>query len=180
MASSSENFLPNDPWTHRPPFSDSWISQSLNIDNQVLISNHPQTVSSVERPELTGLKRPNSVIIGKKKKKMHKSKGDTTTLIMTDLANFREMVQQVTGERFAGNWPAAAPLKPEPQRMVNHGFMQQGYLPTLDTSTFLLKSTKYHRLEEGDQITVSPPSATVATAGLSCFPTLESCSWKVL
>nr|DAD35724.1 TPA_asm: hypothetical protein HUJ06_006364 [Nelumbo nucifera] len=54
---------------------------------------------------------------------------------MADPANFRQMVQQVTGVQF-GNSPVPGPIfKPEPQRP---GTPLQGCLPTLNTSAFLL------------------------------------------
>ncbi|KAH1039737.1 hypothetical protein J1N35_041480 [Gossypium stocksii] len=51
--------------------------------------------------------------------------------IKADVANFRQMVQQVTGVHFCNaQMSLSLILKPEHQRL--------GYLPTLDTSAFLL------------------------------------------
>lgn len=80
------------------------------------------------------------------KRKSRSSKRSQTTFITADPANFRQMVQQVTGVRFAGAGGSIAPppvLKPEPQRAVGltaarFSSAAAGCLPTLDTSAFLL------------------------------------------
>ncbi|KAL2895715.1 Calmodulin-binding protein 25 [Bienertia sinuspersici] len=114
------------------------------------------------------------------KRKSRASKRSPTTFITADPENFRQMVQQVTGVRFAsGSNPV---FKPEPQRplsIVNR--LQTGcLLPTLDTSAFLL--------DHQQQQVVGPsglefgPPAVVGEAGgpwfdfdgFSGFPTLES------
>jgi hypothetical protein len=127
------------------------------------------------------------------KRKSRASKRTTTTFITADPANFRQMVQQVTGVRFSGEngqIPAPVLLKPEPQRPSVINRVQQGCLPTLDTSAFLLDHHHYRQQ-------VLPPSATssvtsVAEPSLTAvsqpggvdfdsfpsFPTLES--WKVM
>lgn len=116
------------------------------------------------------------------KRKSRASKRATTTFITADPANFRQMVQQVTGVRFGGfngQLPMAPILKPEPQRAF--GGMQQGApLPTFDTSARLL-----------DGSAAPPPYMMSAAAGdgganaaaidfdsFCSFPTLES--WKVM
>lgn len=130
------------------------------------------------------------------KRKSRASKRSQTTFITADPANFRQMVQQVTGVRF-GNAEMAvvAPiLKPEPQRPGSR-LMMGGWLPTLDTSAFLLD----HDQENvgmgtgGSGVGLGPgplgfESSVVSdgssgAAGLdfetfACFPTLES--WKVM
>lgn len=74
------------------------------------------------------------------KRKSRASKRSQTTFITADAANFRQMVQQVTGVRFGnGSVPMVPILKPEPQRPGSR--LQgggPGCLPTLDTSAFLL------------------------------------------
>lgn len=136
------------------------------------------------------------------KRKSRASKRSTTTFITADPANFRQMVQQVTGVRFGGNCqlPVNPVLKPEPQRPpVNR--LQAGCLPTLDTSAFLLdlstnnqQQQQHHHHQAGSapglvvqpQVAVSiapPPSPAVVADGVSSgfdfesfctFPTLES------
>ncbi|KAA8517385.1 hypothetical protein F0562_017678 [Nyssa sinensis] len=113
------------------------------------------------------------------KRKTRASKRTTTTFITADAANFRQMVQQVTGVRFGGNGrlPVAPVLKPEPQRPVNR---LQGCLPTLDTSAFLLD--QYQQVvgpAQPSSMNISLPPA-VADGGaeldfdsFSNFPTLR-------
>ncbi|XP_030463585.2 calmodulin-binding protein 25-like [Syzygium oleosum] len=78
------------------------------------------------------------------KRKSRASKRSQTTYINADPANFRQMVQQVTGARFVGaGLQVSAPiLKPEPQRLGGARLVAaaaaSGCLPTLDTSAFLL------------------------------------------
>ncbi|KAI6673645.1 hypothetical protein NL676_001551 [Syzygium grande] len=78
------------------------------------------------------------------KRKSRASKRSQTTYINADPANFRQMVQQVTGARFvgAGLQVSASILKPEPQRLGGGRLIAaaaaSGCLPTLDTSAFLL------------------------------------------
>ncbi|GKV32714.1 hypothetical protein SLEP1_g41301 [Rubroshorea leprosula] len=75
------------------------------------------------------------------KRKSRASKRSQTTFITADPANFRQMVQQVTGVRFGNaQLPVAQVLKPEPQRAGSQltGAATGGFLPTLDTSAFLL------------------------------------------
>nr|AUS89395.1 calmodulin-binding protein [Sesuvium portulacastrum] len=136
------------------------------------------------------------------KRKSRASKRSPTTFITADPANFRQMVQQVTGVRFVGGSnPVGSVYKPEPQRANggnNNGVvnrLQAGcLLPTLDTSAFLLD---HHHQQVGPATTVvgpqvgasslgSRPPAVVADGGgpgldfdgFSGFPTLES--WKVM
>lgn len=127
------------------------------------------------------------------KRKSRASKRTTTTFITADPANFRQMVQQVTGVRFSGangQVPAPVLLKPEPQRpsMINR--VQQGCLPTLDTSAFLLDHHHYRQQvlppsASSSVTSVAEPSLTAVSQpggvdfdSFSSFPTLES--WKVM
>lgn len=194
------------------PFADSWISEAFARDTETLSkalhmslsSDHSDAVvsptyddgnllktgavsqsvsgSDVEPPPEP--KRAGSIPANGKptKRKSRASKRRTTTVITADPANFRQMVQQVTGARFVGgSTPPVAPvLKPEPQRAVSR---IQGCLPTLDTSAFLLD---LHLPREAvPQSLAVPPSGLVADSGsgldfnsFSSFPTLES--WKVM
>lgn len=163
--------------------------------SQVLNLVKPETTSSLQTPSVSGsdpetpaAKRRNGVCNGKiTKRKSRASKRSTTTFITADPANFRQMVQQVTGVNFgAGQLPVSAVLKPEPQRAFNRF---QGCLPTLDTSAFLLE---HHQQVTGPTSTANTqpgmgytPPGLVAEGGagfdfesFSGFPTLES--WKVM
>ncbi|KAL9331420.1 hypothetical protein ACSQ67_001030 [Phaseolus vulgaris] len=140
------------------------------------------------------------------KRKSRASKRSQTTFITADPANFRQMVQQVTGVRFGSAAPIApAVLKPEPQRPAGNIARFSGgagCLPTLDTSAFLLDHTQqvvgHTSAGSGPGSGLSMPgtlpyapalaaldshAASFASAGLdfdtlSSFPTLES--WKVM
>lgn len=104
--------------------------------------------------EVTASKRQRASVPGASgkvsKRKSRASKKSQTTYITADPANFRQMVQQVTGARFVGaglQLPAPI-LKPEPQRLSGGRLVASsaaaaaaaasGCLPTLDTSAFLL------------------------------------------
>ncbi|KAL9232680.1 hypothetical protein vseg_007762 [Gypsophila vaccaria] len=188
------------------------LTQSLSYgleDRNVSYSETPspfrvQSVSSsggseqeVEAETVSVSKRPaprNAVVRKIAKRKSRASKRSTTTFITADPANFREMVQQVTGVGYGSGSGRGPVLKPEPQRVgvglgsglaarvqgVGHG----GYmLPTLDTSAFLLD---HHQQVVGpgggDQRFGSNTGEINGPGfdfdGLSCFPTLES--WKVM
>jgi len=140
------------------------------------------------------------------KRKSRASKRSQTTFITADPANFRQMVQQVTGVRFGAAAPIApSVLKPEPQRPAGNLARFSGgagCLPTLDTSAFLLDhhqqvvgptsagSGPASGLSGPGQLPFAPPlagldshAASFGSAGLdfdtfSSFPTLES--WKVM
>lgn len=145
--------------------------------------SEPETAS--KRTITRNVPPPNGKIT---KRKSRASKRSPTTFITADPANFRQMVQQVTGVRFAaGQIPVGSVLKPEPHRgpigVVNR--LQAGcLLPTLDTSAFLLE----HLQQVGppqSSLGFGPPAVQVAEGGgprldfdgFSSFPTLES--WKV-
>ncbi|CAN1306860.1 Calmodulin-binding protein 25 [Linum perenne] len=137
--------------------------------------------------------------VTKRKKPRAASKKSQTTFISADPANFRQMVQQVTG----GGANAMVPvMKPEPQRFAGGGRTSGACLPTLDTSAFFLDHIdpsgtphQHHQQEEMQQnVTVSVasdggdaadplsfPHAPMGGGGIdfdsfSSFPTLES--WK--
>uniref|UniRef100_A0A1D1Y307 Translation initiation factor IF-2 n=1 Tax=Anthurium amnicola TaxID=1678845 RepID=A0A1D1Y307_9ARAE len=123
---------------------------------------------------------------GKISKRKRPSKRSTTTYITADPANFRQMVQQVTGIRLGGapHEAAESVLKPEPQRPGGNPLLQGSCLPTLDTSSFLLEQAAAAAWAPAAP---SPPShaSSFGSSGLegagfdldpafSCFPTLES------
>ncbi|KAM7270962.1 hypothetical protein ACFE04_030176 [Oxalis oulophora] len=106
----------------------------------------PETSPTVStEPETAPKRQRNAIPAAKKvsKRKSRASKLSQTTFITADPANFRQMVQQVTGVRFL-NSPYPAPiLKPEPVRLGG------GFLPTLDTSAFLLDHHHQHNVMVG-------------------------------
>ncbi|KAF2305484.1 hypothetical protein GH714_005663 [Hevea brasiliensis] len=127
------------------------------------------------------------------KRKSRSSRRSQTTFITADPANFRQMVQQVTGVRFGNAQFSAVPvLKPEPQRPGSRLHGPGGCLPTLDTSAFLLDHHHQQQMVVGSGVisgpvsgsgTVSFPQAAVTDGGpgpgldyetCSSFPTLDS------
>lgn len=114
------------------------------------------------------------------KRKSRASKRATTTFITADPANFRQMVQQVTGVRFGGlNGQLAPPLlKPEPQRTFSR-FQQSNALPTLDTSAnFFLDASAASLATPPPYMSSDGGPAGIDFDSFCSFPTLES--WKVM
>lgn len=179
------------------------FSPSLNLVKSDASPTTP-TVSGLSGgsdPEMAPKRQRNTIApAGGKvsKRKSRASKRSQTTFIMADPANFRQMVQQVTGVRFGNSpMPVVPILKPEPQRPGSR-LQGAGCLPTLDTSAFLL--------DHHQQQVVGPNSAAGSVNGVSgpgplsfgpntgfsdagsvggldfdtypSFPTLES--WKVM
>ncbi|CAF1850172.1 hypothetical protein Bca4012_031438 [Brassica carinata] len=127
------------------------------------------------------------------------TKKSQTTFITADAANFRQMVQQVTGAKFIGSSSHGifSPIvKPEPHRLATRlPPSSSSVVPTLDTSSFL--SNHHQENMINDFSSVSAPASSVfqsSTASTvksgvgggggsaveldSYFPTLES--WKVM
>ena len=120
------------------------------------------------------------------KRKSRDSKNSQTTFITADPANFRQMVQQVTGVRFGNAQMSLSPiLKQEPQRPGSRLPNGAGplCLPTLDTSAFLLDNQQPSSgVVVGSSLLPFQSSVVTEGATLDCntfssFPTLES--WKV-
>ncbi|KAK9070764.1 hypothetical protein SSX86_011166 [Deinandra increscens subsp. villosa] len=148
-------------------------------------------------PETPGSKRFGSKIgvsIGKttKKRKSRASKRSATTFIEADPADFRRMVQEVTGAKLEGDGklPVTTAEKPRNRRRFINEF--QGILPTLDTSA------NFVEVQNGDTRRI-PAAGSTSTANvcskvpatsratgkgvaaidfysLCSFPTLESSS----
>ncbi|KAJ4848100.1 hypothetical protein Tsubulata_023521 [Turnera subulata] len=169
-----------------------------------LSGSDPEAPPALSKRPRTAVPGPNGKV---SKRKSRASKRSQTTFITADPANFRQMVQQVTGVRFGGNsqLPVVPVLKPEPHRPPPGGrsvaAAAAACLPTLDTSAFLLDQ---HQLLLGSVSgpglpvgsgpqsfgtqpqTLPADSGTAAAAGgggfgfdtFSGFPTLES--WKVM
>ncbi|KAL2464547.1 VQ motif-containing protein motif-containing protein [Forsythia ovata] len=224
MASSENYVTVEQPWMFRQSFADSRVSDFYTKENETLTKAlqmsftggvaaaadtetpllvKPET-GTFQTPTISGVSeseapvsKPLTVGLTRKitKRKSRAAKGATTTFITADPANFRQMVQQVTGVRFGGlngQLPFTQVLKPEPQRPVNR-LQPSGGLPTLDTSSFLLGQTHHHRVDPASYlvtqppvVSVPPPPAVVTDGGsggldfnsLCSFPTLES--WKVM
>uniref|UniRef100_A0A7N1A689 VQ domain-containing protein n=1 Tax=Kalanchoe fedtschenkoi TaxID=63787 RepID=A0A7N1A689_KALFE len=173
---------------HQPPQQQQRFSPFSNLDHQ------PTATPSASEPETaTTPKRRASTAKGRvAKRKSRATKKNLTTFIAADPANFRLMVQQVTGVRFDAGSSASSPfpplslLKPEPRRPVGRLYG----LPTLDTSSFLLdrrgSSLQSQSLAaEGPVYSSGGLNATAyggagygAADGQASFPTLES--WKVM
>ncbi|KAG6498045.1 calmodulin-binding protein 25-like [Zingiber officinale] len=111
------------------------------------------------------------------KRRSRASKRSPTTYINADPANFREMVQRVTGIQVVGNQPPAsdALVKPEPIRAApgSRAALQQLCLPTLDTSALLLANGVGSL---GASLEFPAFDADVAFS--PAFPTLES--WGIM
>ncbi|XP_072959913.1 calmodulin-binding protein 25-like [Typha angustifolia] len=113
------------------------------------------------------------------KRKSRASKRTPTTYITADPANFREMVQQVTGIRLGSESIPADPVsKPEPQRTVQ----QSCLLPTLDTSALWLnRASSVEPVDAfgiGSYAPVGVDSSAFDFEALPSFPTLDS--WGVM
>ncbi|EHA8586555.1 calmodulin-binding protein 25 [Cocos nucifera] len=119
-----------------------------------------------------------------KRKSRASSKRSPTTYINADPANFRQMVQQVTGIRLGdAGLPVEPVLKPEPQRTaVGRPLLPQSCLPTLDTSAFLLDRAGLVGPAAAVHVSSFGPAAVEGPAfdfdPLASFPTLES--WSVI
>ncbi|KAK7290740.1 hypothetical protein RIF29_05374 [Crotalaria pallida] len=184
------------------------VSPFLNLVNRDVSAPTTSTVSGVSGGSDQESAPKRKMMIGATgkvtKRKSRASKRSQTTFITADPANFRQMVQQVTGVRFVGSEMQMAPVvKPEPHRLPGGGGVRlavgaAGCLPTLDTSAFLLDHHQQQVVGPNAALTgpgVSGPGplgfgpamemvdGSFATADIdfdtfSSFPTLES--WKVM
>ncbi|EEF41317.1 calmodulin-binding protein 25 [Ricinus communis] len=187
--------------------SDSLINPFLNLSNSESNASPitTPTASNVsgsepETPSAPPPKRQRNGIpaaTGKfSKRKSRASKRSQTTFISADPANFRQMVQQVTGVRLDNSqFPVVPVLKPEPQRPGSRLRGAPGGLPTLDTSAFLLDHHHHQQQQQmvggatsssgpivgRDPVSFSQavladggPSAGLEFDTFSSFPTLES------
>ncbi|KAJ4753736.1 Calmodulin-binding protein 25 [Rhynchospora pubera] len=138
---------------------------------------HAQT-----QPSVTGR-------VAKRKRKSRAMKRNLTTYISTDAANFRQMVQHVTGVGFefgevteVGLEVEPGLVRPEPRRVGSDSMQSSCVLPTLDTSAFLLNQEGLVRALEGrdsEGLVAGPGRDPVFQMDpLNCFPTLES--WSVV
>ncbi|KAJ1404510.1 hypothetical protein SESBI_26495 [Sesbania bispinosa] len=193
------------------------FSNFVRTDDSVLAAAAPApntptpTVSSLSGSDQESAPKRHRVAAGKiSKRKSRTSKRSQTTFITADPANFRQMVQQVTGVRFGGSHMPMAPavLKPEPQRAMGIAGGRfpaagAGCLPTLDTSAFLLDHQQQRQevvgpISAGPEISGPGPlpfgqsvgaldaaaAASFASAGLDFDPFSSfptlESSWKVM
>nr|XP_009392058.2 PREDICTED: calmodulin-binding protein 25-like [Musa acuminata subsp. malaccensis] len=109
--------------------------------------------------------------VSKRLRRSRPSKRSPTTYIKADPANFREMVQWVTGVRLGDEEPGEPPMLPA---VAARNPSQQLFLPTLDTSAVFLGL--------GEPVPVSAGSLVPPTSDFDSlfpgFPTLES--WGVM
>ncbi|KAF8104293.1 hypothetical protein N665_0175s0021 [Sinapis alba] len=189
------------------------FSPSVYFDSAAAVVSDlspPQTLSNVSfvsDPDISGggAKRKRGLAVSGDKPAKRRSRVSTkksqTTFITADAANFRQMVQQVTGAKFIGSSHGIfSPIvKPEPHRLASRlpPSSSSSAVPTLDTSSFL--SNHHQENMVNDLIYVSAPvssfhqSTTAATVksgvgigggsaveldSYPSFPTLES--WKVM
>lgn len=210
---ASDNLMTMEPWAFRSAFADSWFSDVFSRETESTLTKLLQKSLSTQKPEMTPVqtstgsgrtvsggsenettgsnRRSKLGVSGKiSKRKSRASRRNTTTYITADVDNFRDMVQQVTGVQFGrnGQLPVAHVLKPEPLRVVSR--LQPGscFLPTLDTSAFLLDHVAQEQQIVDPAIAIgsvaaSTPPPDVVVDGGSCgfdfgsfcgFPTLES------
>ncbi|KAF7803966.1 calmodulin-binding protein 25 [Senna tora] len=211
----SDHLASIEPWTFRTTFADSWFTEALARDAQALTNalhkslshTNPDTTPTSAVSALSGSdqetpsKRQRTTVppaTGKvsKRKSRASKRSSQTTFIAADPANFRQMVQQVTGVRVDNSQMIMAPmLKPEPQRngsrLLPSAAGDGVYLPTLDTSAVLLDRHRQEVGSAGPGISGPGPLAfgivddgdCFATPALDfdtfpSFPTLES--WKVM
>ncbi|XP_030452859.1 calmodulin-binding protein 25-like [Syzygium oleosum] len=139
-------------------------------------------------PETAARKRPRAAGPSRKKRKSRSSNRSQTTFIAADAANFRRMVQQVTGVKLGGPHGLGPPVtRPEPQPQQRAGCrfpVGGGLLPNLDTPPSFLVGGVGGGGAEGP---LCFPAAAVAEGGgagglgfdsYACFPTLDS--WKLI
>ncbi|XP_008443217.2 calmodulin-binding protein 25 [Cucumis melo] len=158
----------------------------------------PLPSSTPPPPAPSSSKRHRSTIpptAGKVSKRKSRASKNHTTFITADPANFRQMVQQVTGVRFGNSQIQIPPiLKPEPQRVSARFAVCGGDgLPTLDTSAFLLNNNQQQQQSSGSGSEITQPGPVSFGSELelpnhgpigsdfdtfSSFPTLES--WKAV
>lgn len=155
--SMEENCSAVESWAERPAFleAQSWISEDFARQNEALtkalqVSLSDESSASENLSYL--IQAPSSAVFGGRgslparasisgkitKRKSRASKRTPTTYINADPANFRRMVQEVTGIRFSeGRMQVEPGVWREPEWSA--AGQPQSYLPTLDTSTLLLE-----------------------------------------
>ncbi|CAH8363372.1 unnamed protein product [Eruca vesicaria subsp. sativa] len=172
------------------------LSPPQTLSNVSFVSDPDISAAGGKRKRVSGVSGDKPA---KRRSRVSKKKSQTT-FITADAANFRQMVQQVTGAKFVGgssNGIFTPIVKPEPHRLASRVPPVSASVPTLDTSSFL--SNHHQENMVNDLGSVSAPvssfhqSRTVETVksgvgggggsaveldGYPSFPTLES--WKVM
>ncbi|CAH8360449.1 unnamed protein product [Eruca vesicaria subsp. sativa] len=172
------------------PYFDSDLSPPQTISN-VSFGSDPDVAAVAGGDGGLKRKRGPGVSGGKPAKRRSRvsTKKSQTTFITADAANFRQMVQQVTGAKFIGSSHGffAPVVKPEPHRLATR--VPFSAVPTLDTSSFLSNHQQENMVTEVGSVSAHVSSAHVSSAGVGggsaveldsypSFPTLES--WKVM
>ncbi|XP_074576040.1 calmodulin-binding protein 25-like [Curcuma longa] len=194
-----ENCSALDPWRYR---SDSaWISQAFASENQAvtralqisLSDNSSSGAASPSAPFLlhhrqysrTPATHPFRPLgpgpLGRVSKRRSRAPNRSpTTYINADPANFREMVQRVTGFQVDCGMLAAEPMvKSEPVRPAvgDRAALRQVCLSTLDTSALLLDCVAVTPDDDGASVGLPDDIPDFDLDGLilpAAFPTLES------
>ncbi|CAM8975901.1 unnamed protein product [Rhodiola kirilowii] len=151
-------------------------NQSFSSSDLQQTTTHPPTPDPKRRIAAAGKSRIT-------KRKSRATKKNQTTFITADPANFRQMVQQVTGIRLdTASSPLSHPettLRPIAGRLLYNANCQ---LPTLDTSnSFLLEHNQQQISQSSSGALVDGETGYGASYhgfGIASFPTLES--WKVM
>ncbi|PKU76380.1 calmodulin-binding protein 25-like [Dendrobium catenatum] len=197
----AENSSAVESWTHRPAFLDSpsWISGVFARENEALtkalqislsddssasetLSYLPPLPSSTAKPDSSTAFRgniPNRSMISRKisKRKSRASKRTPTTYINADPANFRRMVQEVTGIRIGEGGLPVEPVvlrEPEWSGLGSSVCQPPSCLTTLDTSALLLDRVGSTATACGSFGPVADSSSFFDFESFPSFPTLDS------
>ncbi|KAL6539738.1 hypothetical protein OROHE_011509 [Orobanche hederae] len=145
-------------------------------------------VSSVSENEFAVSKQrrgcvpPNGRVSKRKSRGSKRSATARTTFIAADPANFRQLVQQVTGARFDGlDEPLTVATVFEPDGIkLKKGARWDGGLSTLDTSAILLDGSASPPVSRPTELADGGGSAAGERLfdSFCSFPTLES--WKAM
>lgn len=153
------------------------IASGSPFYSYIPVTTRPETLPGSRSEPEASMKRVRNPMTGGKisKRKSRAANRSPTTYLTADPANFRRMVQQVTGVRVGGpHVPVGHVVKREPQRAV--GPVVEGGLPTLDTSAFLVGQELVGGPSAQSSGTGSfgPESAGLDSGNFRVFPTLES------
>ncbi|KAK6120435.1 hypothetical protein DH2020_045829 [Rehmannia glutinosa] len=196
MASSDNLMTMEQPWFFRPTFTDAWASDIFTKETDTLTKALQMSFASTSsdgdafsaemveslfaKPDMAPIQTPTASGCSENEPRRSQSRAGAASRRAAG-----QMVQQVTGVRFAGlneQLPAAPVLKPEPHRVIDRLQIGRG-LPTFDTSAYLLDGSASSLMSQPQT-----PYTVAADGGSSgngldfdsfcSFPTLES--WKVM
>ncbi|RRT34485.1 hypothetical protein B296_00056929 [Ensete ventricosum] len=131
----------------------------------------PPSLADAVRRRVNPLGPAPAARVSKRLRRSRPSKRSPTTYIKADPANFREMVQWVTGVPLGGEEPGEPPMQPA---VAARTPSQQLFLPTLDTSAVFLDRVEPVPVDAGSLV---PPTSDFDLL-FPGFPTLES--WGVM